>query len=743
MDLYNLVDNFDNIINNICETKQTNDECIHFDDKNLYKYNIRGTIIYININKINNIFSTSLFYMLYNNEFNTNKKNNIPLIDRDPMYISYMLNYIRYENINYIGNITNKNILYLIDDANYYGLKNMSISLLKINKNIHSYSSEYKNIINNILEKHENIIKDNINSILEPISSQNANSNDEKICKTFDETNSSQISHVNSKNELLSQKQGAPKELLAFGETPVIKPKVKSPCDLTFGETNNIKSIKYFDLNIGGTKTKINIDIVFKWKDTKLFTWYNTNETIYYVDRNPDYITMILNFLNNNKMNNFEINHVNDIKAIINEFIYLGLPIPKEFSPVRFHKYLLDKIDKKIKLIDEFERKYYCSKNKQENVLSLLDNTLIDYYDIISEFTEYIGNPYPTILNNKTNYYTKNIEIFFDNFNIITKNLLHNLKMNNIFIAGGIVSKCILHQHTDDIVDEFDIFKKDTFQQITILKNQYSEQRNILINDLSKINGRLSYRTKRSISQLNNKINILNKILNYQKNMCDSDIDIFLYDIDEKNGFDKIIYIYDVIKNNTSEDILIYRTTNCITFYTQKIKIQIILRLYRSPKEILMGFDVDSCCLGYDGNKIYTNYRGLRSILGGFNIVDEDRQSTTYEYRLLKYSQRNYKVAIPGFNNIFVDNGIYYDKNIKMADGLATLLICEREFNDILYAMKRLTKIIKKENSDYDITFLKIIKNDPNITFEKWTHLTNGLGNTKIPLLFSLNDISI
>jgi len=35
--------------------------------------------------------------------------------------------------------------------------------------------------------------------------------------------------------------------------------------------------------------------------------------------------------------------------------------------------------------------------------------------------------------------------------------------------------------------------------------------------------------------------------------------------------------------------------------------IQIILRLYKSPAEILMGFDVDCCAVGYDGRVFEKN----------------------------------------------------------------------------------------------------------------------------------------
>jgi hypothetical protein len=48
------------------------------------------------------------------------------------------------------------------------------------------------------------------------------------------------------------------------------------------------------------------------------------------------------------------------------------------------------------------------------------------------------------------------------------------------------------------------------------------------------------------------------------------------------------------------------RSKNAITLVSQYPyrHIQIILRLYKSPAEILMGFDVDCCSVGFDGANV-------------------------------------------------------------------------------------------------------------------------------------------
>ena len=36
-----------------------------------------------------------------------------------------------------------------------------------------------------------------------------------------------------------------------------------------------------------------------------------------------------------------------------------------------------------------------------------------------------------------------------------------------------------------------------------------------------------------------------------------------------------------------------------------------MLRLYSSPSEILSGFDVDACAVGYDGTQVYNRRFGV------------------------------------------------------------------------------------------------------------------------------------
>lgn len=108
------------------------------------------------------------------------------------------------------------------------------------------------------------------------------------------------------------------------------------------------------------------------------------------------------------------------------------------------------------------------------------------------------------------------------------------------------------------------------------------------------------------------------------------------------------------------------RTNNAITFKNKHTEIQIVLRLYQTPSEILHGFDVDSCCLGFDGNDIWMTQRAHFAIKNGYNTVNFNRLSPSYELRLAKYGCRGMAIKINNFDINNVDNNVlseYFTNN--------------------------------------------------------------------------------
>ena len=89
---------------------------------------------------------------------------------------------------------------------------------------------------------------------------------------------------------------------------------------------------------------------------------------------------------------------------------------------------------------------------------------------------------------------------------------------------------------------------------------------------------------------------------------------------------------------------LTYRISNG----THRLTIQFILRAYRCPSQVLLGFDMGSCAVGFDGGPrlLFTPLSHF-AYATGMNIVDPLHRSTTYERRLIKYWRRGFGIIMP------------------------------------------------------------------------------------------------
>ncbi|KDR71179.1 hypothetical protein GALMADRAFT_40610, partial [Galerina marginata CBS 339.88] len=147
------------------------------------------------------------------------------------------------------------------------------------------------------------------------------------------------------------------------------------------------------------------------------------------------------------------------------------------------------------------------------------------------------------------------------------------------------------------------------------------------------------------------------------------------------------IFTYGVLSNISWNNVVAaggsvtcVRKANVISIHTlfPARPIQIILRLYLSPAEILAGFDIDSACFAFDGYSVWTNPRALASCIRQCNTVDLTRRSPSYEVRLAKYAERGYEVYLPSLSRQRIDPSIFLFPSPKRPNGLARLLILER-----------------------------------------------------------------
>jgi hypothetical protein len=90
--------------------------------------------------------------------------------------------------------------------------------------------------------------------------------------------------------------------------------------------------------------------------------------------------------------------------------------------------------------------------------------------------------------------------------------------------------------------------------------------------------------------------------------------------LDEESANKKLEEIYEAVCEGIPEKAIAFRSQHAITIVSKYPyrHIQIVLRLYKSPAEILMGFDVDCCSVGYDGKKVWTLPRAHRALSHGY-----------------------------------------------------------------------------------------------------------------------------
>lgn len=141
------------------------------------------------------------------------------------------------------------------------------------------------------------------------------------------------------------------------------------------------------------------------------------------------------------------------------------------------------------------------------------------------------------------------------------------------------------------------------------------------------------------------------------------DIDIFFYGLTIEEANKKIEeinrhlekYYKDTITKRRYNRLKYTMNKNVMTIFLPLIskyeesnqEIQFIFRIYSSKSEILHGFDLGSCAVGFDGKKVYFTSLSKFAYEYGLNIIDTTRRSTSYENRLMKYMWRGFGIVLP------------------------------------------------------------------------------------------------
>ncbi|CAM9117852.1 unnamed protein product [Scytosiphon promiscuus] len=164
-----------------------------------------------------------------------------------------------------------------------------------------------------------------------------------------------------------------------------------------------------------------------------------------------------------------------------------------------------------------------------------------------------------------------------------------------------------------------------------------------------------------------------------------SDVDLFLYGLDEAAATEKVRQIHNAVKlaNPKIYAVRSLRTVTLVSEFPFR-KIQIVLRLYKTLAEVLHGFDVDCCSVGFDGHTVWATNRAARSICKRYNVVDISRRSPSYESRLFKYGKRGHAVLVKGLEVDRIRPDLRKNKirtgAVNLETGLAKLIAMDSSY---------------------------------------------------------------
>ena len=165
----------------------------------------------------------------------------------------------------------------------------------------------------------------------------------------------------------------------------------------------------------------------------------------------------------------------------------------------------------------------------------------------------------------------------------------------------------------------------------------------------------------------------------HEEAYASSDVDLFLYGLTPEQAERKMVEIYEAVLDSVTSDVTCVRMKNAVSIVANfPVKhVQIVLRIYRSPAEVLIGFDVDSCSVAFDGDRVWATPRALIALMERCNRVDISRRSPSYETRLTKYALRGFQVYVNDLDRKRIDPTIYERSAIRV-QGLARLLLLEK-----------------------------------------------------------------
>ncbi|KAJ7658366.1 hypothetical protein DFH06DRAFT_990270, partial [Mycena polygramma] len=142
-----------------------------------------------------------------------------------------------------------------------------------------------------------------------------------------------------------------------------------------------------------------------------------------------------------------------------------------------------------------------------------------------------------------------------------------------------------------------------------------------------------------------------------QKLWHSSDIDVYIYGLSADEATNKVQHIYETLRSNRSHSpTLAVKNSKTITFYAQYPfrRIQVVLKLVESPKDVLLNFDLDICAIGWDGKELWMLPRAARALETGCNVFTMNlirghylsERRASQPKRIFKYANKGYGLRI-------------------------------------------------------------------------------------------------
>ena len=142
-------------------------------------------------------------------------------------------------------------------------------------------------------------------------------------------------------------------------------------------------------------------------------------------------------------------------------------------------------------------------------------------------------------------------------------------------------------------------------------------------------------------------------------NVRECDVDVYIYGLTPDAANRKVREIYRVWSRNLPPDNkqrLVVKNAKTITFlpsYPNR-RLQIILRLVKSPTSVLLNFDLDPCAIGFNGTEVLMLPRCARALETGYSVFTMDLiwghhlgdRRASQDLRIFKYADRGFGIRI-------------------------------------------------------------------------------------------------